>query len=197
MYSGDGGYKIMYSTVFTAPAVEPIGIEDIGKTHIKVDADDEDSLLALFIQAAREYVEDITGRSLITQTREVTLDHFPCTETIRLSHGPVQSITSVKYQDTDDAEQTLSADSYWTDIKSNVARIVIKNSWPATKRRPNAVTIRFVSGYGASATTVPAALREAVLIVFAWMYENRDQPVPSGLVDQFIGPYIINQDVSY
>lgn len=189
----------MYSRVVTPPALEPVDRDEVVKLNLKLEEEDtiEDGLLDILIQASREDIENMTGRSLITQQREIKLDYFPCTDSILISNGPVQSVEAVKYFDYDDAEQTLDEDLYWVDTHSNIARIVIKNSWPTTKTRPNAVTVEYTAGYGDTAASVPAPLRSACLIGVAWKYENRDQVVPSDLVDSLIGPYVVNQDVSY
>src|SRR5690606_6308986 len=126
---------------------------------------EEGGAIAIWVKAATEIVESRTGRSLITQTRVIKLDSFPYLDSIYLTHGPVQSVTSVKYYDEDDVEQTLSADSYWVDIDSDIARIVIKQSWPQVMlNRPNSVTITYVCGYGDSDEDVPGALKSAVLL---------------------------------
>lgn len=198
MYGRESGHKIMYSRVITGPGTEPIDRDSIGKLNLKLEqGDEEDGLLDILIQAAREDVEQKTGRSLITQEREIKFDFFPCLDSIYLSHGPVQSVEAVKYFDQDDVEQTLDANDYWVDTHSEIARIVIKESWPSTKTRPNAITVEYTAGYGDEATDVPAPLRSACLVCLAYLYENRDQVVPPELVDSLIGPYVVTQDVSY
>lgn len=197
-YGRESGCKIMYSRVITGPEVEPIDRDDIAKLNLKLDdGTTEDALLDIIIQAAREDIEQKTGRSLITQEREIKLDYFPCYDSIYITHGPVQTVDAVKYFDSDDEEQTLDDDLYWVDTHSTVARVVIKNSWPSTKTRPNAVTVEYTAGYGDSATDVPGPLKSACLIATAWLYENRDQVVPPELVDSLIFPYVVTQDVSY
>jgi uncharacterized phiE125 gp8 family phage protein len=192
--------KIKYSRVTTGPEVEPVDRDTIVKSGLKLGAAElveDEALLDLLIQASREDIEEKTGRSLITQEREIKLDYFPCFESLYLTFGPVQSVEAVKYYDSDEVEQTLDSDLYWVDTHSTIARIVIKNSWPATKTRPNAITVEYTAGYGDTAAEVPAPLRSAVLSGVGWYYENRDQPIPHELVDPLIWPYIVNQDVSY
>ncbi|HZP33964.1 MAG TPA: head-tail connector protein [Candidatus Acidoferrales bacterium] len=62
----------------TPPAIEPVSLE-LAKTHLRVTLDDEDNdeLIALYIQAARENVEDFCGRSLIDKGYRQSLDAFP------------------------------------------------------------------------------------------------------------------------
>jgi uncharacterized phiE125 gp8 family phage protein len=195
--------NVKRSIVVTPPEAEPIGITDIAKLHLKLDGTEEDLLLAIWIQAAREKIEERTGRSLITQGRQIKLDYFPCH--IELMNGPVQADSIViKYFDEDEVEQTLSNTEYWVDTHSPIARIVVKNNWPSTKCMPNAVTIDYNAGYGDTADDVPGSLRSACLLRFGHFYENRQSvvlgtsanEVPLG-EDDLIQPYIVNQDAFY
>lgn len=65
-------------TLVTAPATEPVMLSD-ARAHLRIDDDDtsQDSLIQTLIQAAREYIERILGRALVTQTWKFTLDRFP------------------------------------------------------------------------------------------------------------------------
>lgn len=213
--------KIKYSVVTVPPAVEPIQRDELVKLDLKLSDDTiEDDLLDIYIQAAREYVEDITGRSLITQTRVVKLDYFPPAPygalevyfespepwwpTITLTHGRVQDDSVViKYFDTDDVEQTLSTSEYWVDTHGDIARVIAKNTWPNTYCRPNAVTIEYVAGYGDAPGDVPAAIRRACLLMVGHFYENRQEVTPFNVkqipagVDTLLASYIINQYAGY
>lgn len=197
--------NVMYSIVTEEPEVEPIDLQDIGKLHIKIDSSDlEDDLLSIYIQAAREIIEEKTGRSFITQSRRIKLDNFPTCGYIRLTHGPVQQLTAVKYFDANEVEQTLSSSEYWIDYDPPIPIIIVKNSWPETYCRPNAVTIEYVAGYGDNAEDVPAPLRSAILMRFAQLYENRQTTILGALAtevpkgeDDLISTYILTQDVSF
>lgn len=192
---------IIYSKVTSEPAVEPI-TQTEAKLHLRVDHSDENDLIDILRQAARETVEQHTNRSMITQTRTIKMDYFPCGETLFLTHAPVQSVTSVKYYDEDNVEQTLSSSDYWVDTNSNIPRIVVKDSWPGTYDRPNAVEVIYVCGYGAAGSNVPRPLRAAMLLILGHLYENREQvgsakhEIPFG-ADVLLGPYVLEQNVTY
>lgn len=197
---------IKRSVVVTPPSVEPIDRDDIANLNLKLDGDTtEDDLLDIWIQAAREGIEERTGRSLITQSRQIKLDYFPRCNFIELLYGPVQSgSVVVKYFDESEVEQTLSSSDYWVDY-GDITRIVIKNSWPSTKsERPGSVSIDYDAGYGDAASDVPSRLRSACLMRLGHLYENRQSvvlgtsasEVPLG-EDDLIQPYILTQDVNY
>ena len=100
--------------VTTQPAEEPLTLTE-AKTHLKVEVTADDSLITALIQAAREEAEQYLNLKLITQTVTEKLDCFPSyeeTNLILLSAAPVVSVESVKYQDEDDTQQTLSTDRY-------------------------------------------------------------------------------------
>ena len=198
MYGRGSGFKIKRSEVTEGPDGEPISREVV-KQQLKIEQDEseEDALIDFKIQMAREHVEDLTGLSLITQTRVIKLDCFPYCDTIALTHGPIQEVTSVQYYGVNDELQTLSASDYWFHQSASEGSIQIKNTWPATGTRKGAVVITYVAGFGDGGEDVPMKLREAILVVLTWLFENRDAPVPANLVDALIGSYITTQDVSY
>ena len=168
--------------LITAPAAEPISTAD-AKAHLRVDLDDEDTLIASYVASARERVESETGRALINQTWEARWSCFPGDGVLELPLPPLSSVTSVKYVDPDGVEQTMPSGDYVVDRdvgpRAQRSRVVLAESasWPGTKTQPNAVLVRFVAGYGAAATAVPALLIQAVRYFLATYYENRDTVV--------------------
>ena len=62
--------------IATAPAAEPISTAD-AKLHLRVDITDDNDLIDALVKVAREHVEIITRRALITQTWDYYLDDFP------------------------------------------------------------------------------------------------------------------------
>ena len=192
---------IIYSKVSSAPSLEPVTSTE-AKLHLRVDHSNEDTLIAVLIQAAREIVEHHLGRSLITQSRTVKLDYFPrCTE-ITLPYGPLVSVTSLKYYDEDEVQQTMSNTLYWVDSSSDIGRIIVKDSWPGIYDMPNAVEIIYVAGYGAAGSNIPQPIKAAILLVIGHLYENREQvgdqlyKLPFG-VETLLSPYVLEQSVVY
>ena len=159
----------------TAPASEPVSLAE-AKTHLRVDSSAEDDLINSLISAARQWAEKYTNRSFITQTWELYLDDLY--ECIELQYGAVQSVTSVKYYDTDNSLQTLSSDNYDTDLISLPARITraYNVTYPNTYNRTNAVIIEFTAGYG-DASDVPDSIKSAILLLVGHLYENRENVV--------------------
>lgn len=165
----------------TAPTVEPVTVAD-AKSHCRIDLAEDDALLSSMITTARVYVERKTNRQLLEATYQLYTDAFPAA--FELPRSPASSVTSITYVDTGGSTQTLAATEYTLDAYREPAVIMpaYLKSWPSTQDVPNAVCVTFKAGYGSTATTVPVALRQAVLMHVAHQYENRsatDQQAPS------------------
>lgn len=162
----------MALTLVTAPATEPVTLAE-AKSHLRVTTTDDDVLITALIVAARESAESAMGRALITQTWDMTIDGFP--PVIDVPLPPLQSVTSINYVDENGDSQTLATTEYTVDIKSSPGRLVESygKTWPTTRDVINAVTVRFVAGYGASAS-VPQAIKQGMLMHIGHMYANRE-----------------------
>jgi uncharacterized phiE125 gp8 family phage protein len=160
----------------TPPASEPVTLQEI-KDHLRILGTDEDALITVMIEPARDYCEKYQNRAYITQTWELALDQFPSEDRIRIPLPPLQSVSSVKYYGTDDTEYTLPAADYQVDIYSQPGRVVLKygKSWPSVTLRPaNGVIITFIAGYGTTADEVPERMKQAIKVLMGHLYENRE-----------------------
>jgi uncharacterized phiE125 gp8 family phage protein len=169
--------------VVTAVTTEPVTLAE-ARLQLHLTASDstaEDSLITMWISASREVAEHYTGWALAPQTLEAAADAFPaCGESFVLPMPPVASITHIKYTDEDGAEQTLSSGTYALNTygDSRIVALTYDSEWPDTRCEPNAVRIRYATGYGtavAEATPFPhkKAVRSAILLMVAWMNEHR------------------------
>lgn len=192
--------KLQSLSLVTAPSVEPVTLAEV-KEHLRVDTTDEDTLIATLISAAVEHVSGrngFTGRALVQQTWDCYFDAFPTGE-IELPLPPVQSVTSIIYQDADGNSQTLAASVYSVNTTSEPAKVFLKpdQSWPETAETWDAVKVRFVAGYAPTndgsptdfASGVPAAIKAAIFLTVADLYENRAAQQLSS------GQFQINQTV--
>lgn len=177
------------------PSNEPVTNAE-AKTHLRVDTSDEDSLIDALIASARRHVEEFTGRSLITQTWELSLDRFPgpfwmdwhiwrwYQPVIELPRPPIQSVDSITYTDENGASQTWDSSKYQVDTKSEPARLRPSHDeeYPDVQEETlNAVTITYTAGYGANADDVPNDLRQAMLLLIGELYERREETNPQDL----------------
>ncbi len=176
----------------TAPAVEPVTLAE-AKAHCRVDTSTDDAYIGTLITAAREWVEEYTDRALVHQQYVMRLDSFPYE--FELPRPPMASAgtttaVAVTYTLGDDSTATLSATQYRVDRNSTpgVVRQLRANTWPANLDDQNAVTVTWWAGYGATGTSVPAAIRHAILMLVAHWYESRQAAVATGAVPQDV-PY--------
>jgi len=187
--------------LISAPTLVPVDLADMN-AFLRVDFADDDTLISQMIKAARQLAENITKRQLMTATWELILDEFPNSDgEIKLPRPPVQSITSITYIDTDGVSQTLDSADYRLDSDSEPARITpaYGKTWPSTRDVTNAVRIRYVSGY-ASASDVPEAIKNWIMIRVATMYENREAfvvgqsigEIGRSFIDGLLDPYVVS-----
>lgn len=97
----------------------------------------EDDLLNAIITASRELVEDMTSRALLTQTWDYCLDSFPGKDYIKLPFGNLQSVTSVKYTDSDGTE---------TNLTKTLTAFAASDVTPATKTKVTSAAHGFDDG---------------------------------------------------
>ena len=165
-------------TLITAPATEPITASE-AKAHLRVTAFTEDSLITALIVAARQFVEEETGRALITQTWERRLDGWPAW--VRLPRPPALAITSVKYVDEDGVEATLANTAYALYTGTDPAHLVFDTDELPTVTLADyeGVRIRYTAGYGAAAA-VPQAIKQAMYLLIGHWYLNREAVAATG-----------------
>lgn len=187
--------------LITPPSTYPVTLAE-AKLHCRVDIADDDALITAFITAATETAEQKTGRAIMAQTWELTLDAFP--DALELTRVPVQSITSVKYYDTAGVQQTMSNTLYALDATDDFgfAHIspVYAGAWPETRDQTNAVAVRYVAGY-ADAASVPEGIKQWIKLMVSTMYENRETEayssravsttVQMSFVDRLLDRYLV------
>ena len=139
----------------------------------------QDTALARTAKSARREVEDLTSRKLLTQTWYYYLDRFPDKDFIVIPFGNLQSVTSVKYKDSDGTETTLTVTTEYL-VETNgegCGRIVLPYgcSWPSATLYPsNPITIEFVCGWTAAAN-IPENLIAAILLQAEREYFHGDR----------------------
>lgn len=162
------------------------------KDFLRIDGNDDDIILGIFVTSALEAAEKYTRRAIRQLTLELTLDGFPFNDDdalVRLGPGvhsvarsyitgrfnefdlpypPVQSVTSITTYNRANASSVFSSDAYILDG----SRVVLNDGyvWPSELRDFAAVKVRYVAGYGAN---IPAQIKLAVMQHVAAMYECR------------------------
>lgn len=170
-------------TVVTAPSEEPVSLDE-AKVQIGYaqDIHHEDERIRALIKAARVYCERATGRAFVTQTLRLTLDCFPGGDgIIRLPRPPLASVTSIKYDDTNGTEQTLSGVYYVVDTACEPGRIGLAYGycWPCTIDELGAVRVTYVAGVAASA--VPETVKAAMKLLISHWFVSREAAITGAI----------------
>jgi len=166
--------------LITAPAAYPVTLADT-KDAIVVSGTTDDDLIRAYIHSATEAAEQFLRRRLVYQTIKLHLDDWPDGDAIVLPFGWLQSVTHVKYKDTDGDQSTFSSDDYIAETATGLlaGRIVLGygETWPSTTLYPSSpIEIQFVCGRYAGAEWEASTAKSAGDVV-APTYSNR-----SGLV---------------
>ena len=180
----------------TPPAVEPVTLSE-AKAHLRVDASDDDAYIATLITAAREWVEQYIDRTLVHTQWVMRFDKFPDSgiEPVELPRPPVVfsgTATAVTVTFTQEAgpTSTYSTAEYRVDRYATPGTIlpIYGSTWTPHRQDDNAISVTWWAGYGASGTSVPAAIRHAILMLIGHWYESRQAAVATGAVPQDV-PY--------
>ncbi|MBW6531922.1 head-tail connector protein [Sphingomonas sp. RRHST34] len=168
--------------VFVVIPPEPVVTLDEAKAHLKVDGSDEDALIEAYVAAATGHIDGPDGwlgRALGVQTLEARCDSASCRDVVSLPFPPVIELVSVSYLDRDGIEQMADL----ADVEQLGANIIATGAawpWVGGSTRREAVRIRYRAGYAPDTSgaepksTLPAAIRAAILLMTGDLYRNRD-----------------------
>lgn len=160
---------LILSSVTAPDAKEALLLSQV-KKDLNVDHEDDDDYIAELIKTALATAENKTWRALLSQTWDYYLTTFPSGDhVIEIPKPPLVSITSIKYQDADDAQQTWDSSEYVVDTDSEPGRVYLATdaSWPAAYFKRKAIVIRFVAGYSA----IPEPVKKWMMI---WITDAYD-----------------------
>lgn len=164
----------MIVTQTTPPAYLPLTVTEI-KTQGRIDQDAEDALLMIYLGAAVDTCQQITGRSLMAQAWKLTVDDFA--DEISLPWPQVQAVQSVQYKDADGATQTLASSVY--ELAGDKVCLVPGQEWPAVRGGAGSVSINYTAGYSAGneaaqQAAVPCGIKAWLLLAIGTLYANRE-----------------------
>lgn len=157
----------------TSAATEPVTLAD-AKAHARVDVSADDALISSLIVAAREFCERCTGRTFAQRTFVQTMRHFPeYGADIIVQRSPLISVQSVNYYAADGTDTLMTvATDYRVRANAMPGRIslpVTFTRWPIVSTVDDAVRIAYTAG-----GSVPQIARQAMLMLIAHWYENRE-----------------------
>lgn len=201
--------------VVTGPTQEPITINSI-RDHLRLDELVDDIQINGYIIAARQWAENYTGRFFIQRTMRQWYDarangfhnliegtvtghqnYFTSSQHLEVAATPIISVDSIKYYNDAGTESTWDADNYYADTVSDIGRIMLRDggSFPTDLRKLNGLAVNFTVGYGATAATVPQAIKIAIMQYITFLYEHRGEferfpaPTPPAVLSTLLNPY--------
>lgn len=148
------------------------------KAHLRVDDDDEDDLIAVFRDAAIDFVERHCAVKLKSTTGIMWVaDHFPreSRAVLPLSMGPVTEITNVTWLDRSGAAASVLPSTLRITPRGDVLP-AIGGTWPSNVGGD--VSIEFTAGYADG--TSPPGLLSAVRLFLGHLYKNREAVTDRG-----------------
>jgi uncharacterized phiE125 gp8 family phage protein len=163
----------MSSILLTGPAAEPVTLVE-AKAYLRVEHDDDDSVISALIAGARMHVEAQTRRALITQTWRLIRDYWPPEGRLPVVPVPLSAVSAARVYDADGAAHALDLQAFSID-KAAAPAIIAFAPWslPMPGRHLAGIEVDVAVGYGATPADVPQDLRQAVKLLVAHWYENR------------------------
>lgn len=177
--------------IITQPSVEPVSVAEI-KQHLRIDHDDDDTMLAAMITAAREEVEHRLERACARQTVQLLLDEF--LPDIPLPMPPLVSVLSVTYAAADGSTGTVESTDYTTDVGQEPSWLLQASDadWPQTAAVANAVQVTYECGH--TPDDIPKSIKHWIMLRVGTLYAYREAdsdkvPQPAPFADRLIDRY--------
>ena len=168
------------------------------KAHLNIiDDSDDDDLIADYIVSARHAIEEHQNRALASsQDWQAGYKCFSWTRFLEIPRPPLVSVDSVKYYDTNNTEQTVSASNYVVDDSADgpaCLKLTDNFSFPALSDDYQApVKVNFTAGYTAS--NFPKTIKQGILKLVSDLYETRGSHViGTSIAEMPTFKYLINQ----
>lgn len=161
----------MTVTLVSPPTEEPLTLTE-AKQQLRVDHTAEDTLIRAYIAAARLHVEAHIGLFLLEQTWQMSFD-ADAQMPLKLSLCPLMSIDAVTFQPVSGPPVGVPPSDYTVYGGATDKRLDITANKPAL--RPfDAIQIEATFGFGSSIEDIPEDVRQAVRLLVAHWYENRE-----------------------
>lgn len=160
-----------------APTEETLVTLDEFKQFVRVDVDEtvDDALMEAIINSSIEFCESYTGKSIALKTYEKVYKHQCDTTMLEVRKGDITELLSLTRKDSNGSEfeYDISEFEHYNYPQESQVNPLNEDTyiWSGTSRtRPLVLT--FKSGY--TYTTLPANLKNAIEMLAAHWYENRE-----------------------
>jgi uncharacterized phiE125 gp8 family phage protein len=197
--------------VMTPPATEPVTL-DQAKRHARIDNDNDDDLVEMFITSARVWCEGFLNRALFTQHLQYNVTWAPpptatplvpqslivfplnwpplVKRPIELPRAPAVSVEQILWGSIDNMEPA-DTDDYSLNLLVEPGYVAVKPQLlPSIPQQ--SMSIEYTAGYDDSdVDAVPMPIRHAILLLATFYYEQRgdvEATIPE-VVKALLWPY--------
>lgn len=176
-FNGSFVVTVTSATAFTYELIEAhppssTATGTITAAYIGVALDDAE-LVNGFILASMECFEKITHRTLMNASFKTFRNCWDCF--FELRKAPLVSVESVKYNDENEDEQTVTNTLYYTTVDPFYSKLIFTDDFtsPTTSTRQQSIFIEFTAGFGTDESDIPDDIQLAIQAHVAFLWENR------------------------
>ena len=170
----------MYSLV-TSSNTLPLTLAE-AKAYLRASINNttEDDVITMCLKSAIDQCQAYAWLQFINATWSKQFTSWPNSlkPYLELGKGPVNSIVSVKYNDENNQEQTLSEASYTLNEKFKPGRLFLISTPTLSSVNPY-IRVEYVAGFGEQTTDVPNDIKNAIALLCNQMYDNRENDNPN------------------
>jgi uncharacterized phiE125 gp8 family phage protein len=180
--------------ILQPPASEPVTTA-LARQHCRIDADYDDTLIAIYVTSARQRAEAYLNRALFTQKLQYNVTWAPpptatplvpqslivfplnwpplVKRPIELPRAPCQSVEQIMWGALDDLQLANPATDYTLNLGVDPAYVAVQPQLlPQIPQQ--SMQIQYTAGYGDSdPTVIPSPILHAILVGTAFYYERR------------------------
>lgn len=160
----------------TVPQRELFTLEDV-KIFLRLQGDQEDTLLSTLLSSAQAYVEEVTQRSLLKQQWQLTLKppYSPSSPLVRQREKHIE--ISLPRPPLIEVESVQNKETILSYIIEENKIILSPMHWDKN------ISVIYWAGYGEESAALPPTLRHAILMVLRAFYDQ--QKVDLSLLSPF------------
>lgn len=134
----------------------------------------QDAVLESFLRAAMSAVEGRTGKVLISRQFTWSIPRWTSREREGLPVGPVTSVDEVALLDGDDVAAVVDPLLYRLEKDTHFPVLRGRSVGLPMPPRDGSIRVRFTGGFGPGWDDLPPDLAQAVMLLAAHFYENRE-----------------------
>ena len=168
----------MNLVLVTPASVEPFTVAEAkALARTAISSVEHDALVGRLITAARQKVEEDTGRAIGLQAWRGSQTYWPKSRYLTLPVCPLVSVQSLTYK-TSAGVQTIDLAGCIVQAKPHhygQIDLAAGGSWPTATLLYPGLTVEFTCGYA----TLPSALKEAIGALLVYWYDNPEAAIAS------------------